>query len=157
MPDAAGRLDELRREAEAAVRSASSTAELEDLRVRYLGRKSELTGVLRGIGERVRRTDHRPNVPRVRHAVQVDAHVPAGLRPHLREDADHARARTERAHPVQEPRLHVLARDQQELGLEPGGPRRLDQVLALGHAQARALAVTLVVEPLYGLDAGVVF
>ena len=51
MPDAAGRLDELRREAEAAVRSASSTAELEDLRVRYLGRKSELTGVLRGIGE----------------------------------------------------------------------------------------------------------
>ena len=51
MPDAAGRLDELRREAEAAVRSARSTAELEELRVRYLGRKSELTGVLRGIGE----------------------------------------------------------------------------------------------------------
>src|SRR5919199_2878789 len=51
MPDAAGRLDELRREAEAAVGAASSTAELEDLRVRYLGRRSELTGVLRGIGE----------------------------------------------------------------------------------------------------------
>src|SRR5256885_1057050 len=51
MPDAAGRLDELRREAEAAVRSARSTAELEELRVRHLGRKSELTGVLRGIGE----------------------------------------------------------------------------------------------------------
>ena len=51
MPDAAGRLDELRQEAEAAVRSARSSAELEELRVRYLGRKSELTGVLRGIGD----------------------------------------------------------------------------------------------------------
>jgi phenylalanyl-tRNA synthetase alpha chain len=51
MPDTAGRLDELRQEAEAAVRSAGSSAELEELRVRYLGRKSELTGVLRGIGE----------------------------------------------------------------------------------------------------------
>jgi phenylalanyl-tRNA synthetase alpha chain len=49
--DAAGRLDELRQEAEAAVRSAGSTGELEELRVRYLGRKSELTSVLRGIGE----------------------------------------------------------------------------------------------------------
>jgi phenylalanyl-tRNA synthetase alpha chain len=51
MPDAAGRLDELRREAEAAVRSARTSAELEELRVRYLGRRSELTGVLRGIGD----------------------------------------------------------------------------------------------------------
>jgi phenylalanyl-tRNA synthetase alpha chain len=53
MPErpSAGRLDELRQEAEAAVGSASSSAELEELRVRYLGRKSELTGVLRGIGE----------------------------------------------------------------------------------------------------------
>jgi phenylalanyl-tRNA synthetase alpha chain len=49
--DAAGRLDALRQEAAAAVGSAASTAELEDLRVRYLGRKSELTSVLRGIGE----------------------------------------------------------------------------------------------------------
>jgi phenylalanyl-tRNA synthetase alpha chain len=51
MPDAAARLEELRREAEAAVRSAASSAELEELRVRYLGRRSELTGVLRGIGD----------------------------------------------------------------------------------------------------------
>ncbi|HKP91410.1 MAG TPA: phenylalanine--tRNA ligase subunit alpha [Thermoleophilaceae bacterium] len=51
MPDAAGRLDELRREAESAVRSAATSAELEELRVRYLGRRSELTGVLRGIGD----------------------------------------------------------------------------------------------------------
>src|SRR5256714_3828880 len=51
MPDAAARLDELRQEAETAVGSARSAAELEDLRVRYLGRKSELTGVLRSIRE----------------------------------------------------------------------------------------------------------
>src|SRR5919199_1257376 len=51
MPDTAGRLDQLRAEAEAAVRSAATTAELEELRVRYLGRRSELTAVLRGIGD----------------------------------------------------------------------------------------------------------
>src|SRR3954454_13290545 len=47
MPDA--RLDQLRSEAEAAIAQASTTGELEDLRVKYLGRKSELTGVLRSI------------------------------------------------------------------------------------------------------------
>ena len=49
MADATERLDELRSEAEAAVASAADAAELEELRVRYLGRKSELTGLLRGI------------------------------------------------------------------------------------------------------------
>src|SRR4051795_6911402 len=47
MPD----LDALRTEAEAAIAAASSSAELEELRVRYLGRKSELTQTLRSIGE----------------------------------------------------------------------------------------------------------
>src|SRR3954470_20189993 len=47
MPDA--RLDQLRSEAEAAIAQATSTGELEELRVRYLGRKSELTGILRSI------------------------------------------------------------------------------------------------------------
>src|SRR4051812_40418704 len=47
MPDA--RLDQLRSEAEAAIAQAGTTQELEDLRVRYLGRKSELTGILRSI------------------------------------------------------------------------------------------------------------
>jgi phenylalanyl-tRNA synthetase alpha chain len=51
MADATARLDELRNEAEAAVASANDPAQLEELRVRYLGRKSELTGVLRGIRE----------------------------------------------------------------------------------------------------------
>jgi phenylalanyl-tRNA synthetase alpha chain len=42
-------LDSLRTEAEAAIAAASSSAELEELRVRYLGRKAELTQTLRGI------------------------------------------------------------------------------------------------------------
>ena len=44
-------LEELRREAEEAIGDASEAAQLEDLRVRYLGRKSALTQVLRSIGE----------------------------------------------------------------------------------------------------------
>ncbi len=45
------RISELRAEAEAAIASASGTAELEELRVRYLGRRSELTTILRGIAD----------------------------------------------------------------------------------------------------------
>jgi phenylalanyl-tRNA synthetase alpha chain len=44
-------LDSLRNEAESAIAGASSAGELEELRVRYLGRKSLLTQTLRGIGE----------------------------------------------------------------------------------------------------------
>ena len=43
------RLDQLRSEAEAAIAQAPDSAALEDLRVRYLGRKAELTTILRGI------------------------------------------------------------------------------------------------------------
>lgn len=45
------RIAGLRAEAEAAIAGAPDTAAIEELRVRYLGRKSELTGILRGIGE----------------------------------------------------------------------------------------------------------
>ena len=51
MPDLQGRITELSREAEAAIEAAGDPAQLEELRVRYLGRKAELTGILRGIGE----------------------------------------------------------------------------------------------------------
>ncbi len=51
MPEAPARFDDLRREAEAAIAGAGSAAELEELRVRYLGRKAELTRALRSIGE----------------------------------------------------------------------------------------------------------
>jgi phenylalanyl-tRNA synthetase alpha chain len=49
MSDASSRLDDMRSEAEAAIASADDPGQLEELRVHYLGRKSELTGVLRGI------------------------------------------------------------------------------------------------------------
>jgi phenylalanyl-tRNA synthetase alpha chain len=45
------RIAELRTEAEAAIAGASGSAELEELRVRYLGRKAELPNVLRGIAQ----------------------------------------------------------------------------------------------------------
>lgn len=45
------RIEEIRGEATAAIAGASSSAELEDLRVRYLGRRAELTTILRGIVE----------------------------------------------------------------------------------------------------------
>jgi phenylalanyl-tRNA synthetase alpha chain len=47
MPD----LNQLRAEGESAIAAAGTTAELEELRVRLLGRKSELTQTLRSIGE----------------------------------------------------------------------------------------------------------
>ena len=45
------RIEAIRAEAAGAIEGAGSSAELEELRVRYLGRKAELTGVLRGIAE----------------------------------------------------------------------------------------------------------
>jgi phenylalanyl-tRNA synthetase alpha chain len=43
------RISQLRSDAEAAIAAARTAEELEELRVRYLGRKAELTGILRGI------------------------------------------------------------------------------------------------------------
>jgi phenylalanyl-tRNA synthetase alpha chain len=45
------RIESLRAEAGAAIAAARDAAELEELRVRFLGRKSELTAILRGIAE----------------------------------------------------------------------------------------------------------
>jgi phenylalanyl-tRNA synthetase alpha chain len=45
------RIEEIRGEAAAAIGAAESSAALEELRVRYLGRKAELTTILRGIAE----------------------------------------------------------------------------------------------------------
>jgi phenylalanyl-tRNA synthetase alpha chain len=45
------RIEEIRAEAAAAIGDAGGSAELEELRVRYLGRKAELTAILRGIAE----------------------------------------------------------------------------------------------------------
>src|SRR5437899_5308311 len=43
------RIDQLRSEAEAAIAGAASAAELEELRIRLLGRKAELPQLLRGV------------------------------------------------------------------------------------------------------------
>ncbi len=51
MADARARVEELRSEGAAAIAAAPDAAAIEELRVRYLGRKSELTQILRGIGE----------------------------------------------------------------------------------------------------------
>jgi phenylalanyl-tRNA synthetase alpha chain len=51
VPDVQGKVEELQRDAEAAIAAATDAAELEDLRIRYLGRKAELTQILRGIGD----------------------------------------------------------------------------------------------------------
>ncbi|HEX4669865.1 MAG TPA: phenylalanine--tRNA ligase subunit alpha [Solirubrobacterales bacterium] len=45
------RIEEIRGEAAAAIGAATSSAALEELRIRYLGRKAELTTILRGIAE----------------------------------------------------------------------------------------------------------
>jgi len=49
MSDAPARLQEIRAEAEAAIAAAATAADLEQLRVQYLGRKAELTQMLRSI------------------------------------------------------------------------------------------------------------
>jgi phenylalanyl-tRNA synthetase alpha chain len=51
MAEPSARFEQIRGEAEEAIGAARSSAELEELRVRYLGRKAELTGALRAIGE----------------------------------------------------------------------------------------------------------
>jgi phenylalanyl-tRNA synthetase alpha chain len=45
------RIEAIRSEASSAIGAATGTAELEELRVRYLGRKSDLTTILRGIAD----------------------------------------------------------------------------------------------------------
>ena len=51
MADGQARIEQLQSEAQAAIAAAADAAELEALRVRYLGRKAALTGILRGIGQ----------------------------------------------------------------------------------------------------------
>jgi len=63
------KLEELRREGEARVAAASSPEELEELRVRLVGRKAELTGVLRSIGDLA--PDERQAVGKAANAARV--------------------------------------------------------------------------------------
>src|SRR3954467_5681354 len=47
----ADRISALRSEGESAISSATGTAELEEVRVRFLGRKAELANLLRDVGK----------------------------------------------------------------------------------------------------------
>ncbi len=51
MPEVPERVEELRRQGEAAIAASPDIGALDQLRVRYLGRKAELTQILRGIAE----------------------------------------------------------------------------------------------------------
>jgi phenylalanyl-tRNA synthetase alpha chain len=51
MAEATERIDQIAEEAADSIAAAAGTAELEELRVRFLGRKAELTTILRGISE----------------------------------------------------------------------------------------------------------
>jgi phenylalanyl-tRNA synthetase alpha chain len=51
MAEATERIQQIEKEAADSIAAAGGTAELEELRVRYLGRKAELTMILRGIAE----------------------------------------------------------------------------------------------------------
>ncbi len=63
------RLEELRGEAERAIEAAARAEDLEEARVRYLGRKAELTAVLRSIGQLP--ADRRGPVGKAANAVRV--------------------------------------------------------------------------------------
>src|SRR5215218_11030770 len=86
MADQTSRLDELRSEAEAAVAAAAEPAQLEELRVRYLGRKSELTGVLRGIRDLP--ADQRGPVGQAANAVRQALEQILGARQKALEEAE---------------------------------------------------------------------
>ena len=60
------RIEEIRGEAASAIGAADSSAALEELRVHYLGRKAELTTILRGIadGNRYSSAGSRPGAAR---------------------------------------------------------------------------------------------
>ena len=45
------RIEQIKEEAETAIAAATSTDELEELRIRFLGRKAELPNILRGISD----------------------------------------------------------------------------------------------------------
>ena len=51
MTDTTDRIEQLRREASDAVAAAGSSAALEEVRIRYLGRKAELPNLLRGVAQ----------------------------------------------------------------------------------------------------------
>ena len=75
------RIEQLRAEAESAIRAAPSADALEELRVRYLGRKAELPQMLRGVPSS-RPPSAAPSARRpTRRARQLEALIERARRP----------------------------------------------------------------------------
>src|SRR4051794_21662341 len=89
----------------------------------------------------MRRPDDRAHVAGVAHPMEIDRQRASRLGPALLVNADDPRPRAQRADRVEERRLDVLAGNQYELWIAPGGRGGRHQVLALGDEQARAIAL----------------
>jgi phenylalanyl-tRNA synthetase alpha chain len=122
------RIEEIRGEAAPAIAAATSSGELEELRVRYLGRKAELTTILRGIAE-----------------------LPAAERGKVGSTANSARKELEALLEASAARLDAseldarLAADLVDVTL-PGAPPR-----PLGHAHLIARTTRLIEDTMVGL------
>jgi phenylalanyl-tRNA synthetase alpha chain len=127
------RIEEIRAEAAAAIGGAQSSAEMEELRVRYLGRKAELTTILRGIAE-----------------------LPAAERGQVGSAANKARKELEALLKASAERLDAseldsrLVTDRVDVTL-PGAPPR-----PLGHAHLIARTTRLIEDTMVGLGYRVV-
>ncbi len=127
------RIEEIRGEAASALEAAASSAELEELRVRYLGRKAELTTILRGIAE-----------------------LPSSERGEVGGAANRARKELEELLEASAARLDVseldarLVTDRIDVTL-PGAPPR-----PLGHAHLIARTTRLIEDTMVGLGYRVV-
>ena len=100
-------------EATAAIGAALSDAELEDARVRYLGRKSDLAQALRGV--RDRESGMLLNGVRARLEEAVAAREEALTRLARQANADQGIDVTVPGHPVQRGRLHLLTQIRREI------------------------------------------
>ena len=115
------RIEQIRAEAEAAIAAASSAAELEELRIRYLGRKAELPAILSGIGD-LDPAERGPvgkggNIARKAIEAQLDERRGALEAGELasRLDADQLDVTLPGAPPVAAGHLHLLTRTRREI------------------------------------------
>ena len=121
MSDTASRLQEIQGEAEQAAAGATTHEELEELRVRYLGRKSELTTTLRSIGELP--PEERGKVGQAGNAVRQALEALIGNRIQELEDAELERTLAEDRIDVTLPgdppdpagRLHLITETRREI------------------------------------------